>query len=217
MASYYPVFLDLKDRTCVVIGAGQVAEGKIASLLECGATVKMISPEATEDIRKLARESVISWEQREYEEGDLKGAFLAIAATDDNSVNRKIAQEAAQERSLLNVVDVTHLCTFIAPSVVRRGDVTVAISTSGLSPALARKLRQDLQTNPALDYADMAPLIAEVRGELKREGAKIDPEHWQVCLSQEVLELFYRDASAAKVRLKESLLQGAEYGGVPTP
>jgi len=217
MAPYYPVYLDLKGRTCVVIGAGKEAEGKLASLIECGAKVKMISPEVTEDIRKLAQEGIISWEQRGYKEGDLKGTFLAIAAINDNSVNRKIVQEAAEERSLLNVVDVTHLCTFIAPAVVRRGDVTVAISTSGLSPALARKLREELQASPVMNYADMTGLIAEVRQELRKEGARIDPEHWQACLNQEVLQLFRQDPERARARLKESLLQGAAYGGVPIP
>jgi precorrin-2 dehydrogenase/sirohydrochlorin ferrochelatase len=208
MAPYYPAFLDVKNRPCVIIGGGQVAEGKIALLLECGARIKMISPEVTAAVKRMADAGTLLWEKREYREGDLEGAFLAIAATDDNSVNREIAREAGKRNVLLNVVDVTPLCTFIAPSVVKKGDVTVAISTGGLSPALARKLREELQVSPVLDYADLASMISEVRLELRKEGARVDPDHWQACLNQEVLTMYYSDKSAAKKSLKESLLQG---------
>ena len=208
MAPYYPVFLDTKNRFCVIIGGGQIAEGKIASLLECGAKIKMISPEVTPAVKSMADNGTLLWEKREYQEGDLEGAFLAIAATDNNSVNREIYREAEKRSVLLNVADVTHLCTFIAPSVVRRGEVTVAISTSGLSPALARKLRVELQSSPALDYADLALMLSEVRLELRKEGAKVDPEHWQACLNQEILTMYYSDKGAAKKTLKETLLQG---------
>jgi precorrin-2 dehydrogenase/sirohydrochlorin ferrochelatase len=217
MAPYYPAFLDVKNRPCVIIGGGQVAEGKIALLLECGARIKMISPEVTEAVKRMADAGTLLWEKREYREGDLEGAFLAIAATDDNSVNREIAREAGKRNVLLNVVDVTPLCTFIAPSVVKRGDVTVAISTGGLSPALARKLREELQVSPALDYADLASMISEVRLELRKEGARVDPDHWQACLNQEILTMYYSDKGAAKKSLKESLLQGIQPEGVPTP
>ncbi|MBF8267834.1 MAG: siroheme synthase [Dehalococcoidia bacterium] len=209
MAPYYPAFLDVKDRSCVIIGGGEVAERKIASLLECGARVRVISPEATEAVQRIAGAGSLRWEKREYREGDLEGAFLAIAATDDTSVNRVIAREAQRSRVLLNVVDVTSLCTFIAPAVVRRGDVVVAISTSGLSPALARKLREELEKSTALEYADIATLVSQVRQELRQEGARVDSDHWQACLNEDVLALYRSDKSAARERLKESLLQGA--------
>lgn len=207
MAPYYPVYLDVKDRLCVIIGGGPIGEGKIASLLECGANIRMICPDVTEDVQDMADTGVIHLEKRVYEEGDLEGAFVVIAATDDNTVNRRIADEAEMLGVLLNVADVTHLCNFIAPSVVRKGEVTVAISTAGLSPALARKLRETLEVSHALDYADMTPLLAEVRGELRGEGNVINADHWQACLTQELLDLFYRDRDAAKTTLKEALLQ----------
>lgn len=210
MAPYYPAFLDVKNRTCVIIGGGNVAEGKIASLLECQARVKMVCPEVTDGVKEMASAGTITWLQREYRQGDLEGAFIAIAATDDNAVNRQIAQEAESRGILLNVVDVTHLCTFIAPSVVKKGDVTVAISTGGLSPALARKLRESLEVNPVLDYAELAPMLSEVRQDLLKSGIRIHPDHWQTCLSQEVLELYHEDQAAAKQRLRESLLRGAK-------
>ena len=207
MAPYYPVYLDVKDRLCVIIGGGPIGEGKIASLLECGANIWMICPDVTEDVQDMADTGVIHLEKRVYEEGDLEGAFVVIAATNDNTVNRRIADEAESLGVLLNVADVTHLCNFIAPSVVRKGEVTVAISTAGLSPALARKLRETLEVSGDLDYADMASTLAEVRGELRGEGNVINADHWQACLTQELLDLFYRDRDAAKTTLKEALLQ----------
>ena len=207
MAPYYPVYLDVKDRLCTIIGGGPIGEGKIASLLECGANIRMICPEVTQDVQDMADTGVIKLEKRVYQEGDLEGSFVVIAATDDNSVNRRIADEAERLGVLLNVADVTHLCNFIAPSVVRKGEVTVAISTAGLSPALARKLRETLEVSHDLDYADMTPLLAEVRGELRGEGNVIHPDHWQACLTQELLDLFYKDRDAAKNTLKEALLR----------
>ena len=214
MAPYYPVFLDVRERLCVIIGGGQIAEGKIASLLECGASIKMISLEVTAEVQGMADSGILRLEKRAYRDGDLEGAFVAIAATDDNSVNREIVREAEMRNVLLNVADVTHLCTFIAPSVVRKGDVTVAISTAGLSPALARKLREELEVSSVLDYADLAPMLSEVRLELRKEGARIDPDHWQTCLNQEILAMYHSDKLAAKKSLKEALLQGSPSGEV---
>ena len=212
MAPYYPVYLDVKERCCVIVGGGQIAEGKIATLLECGAQIRMISPEVTDEIQDMADTGVLRLEKREYRDGDLEGAFIAIAATDDSSLNRRIAQEAEERNVPLNVVDVTHLCTFIAPAVVRRGEVTAAISTGGLSPALARKLREELQASPALDYADMAPMLSEVRLELRQEGTAVAADHWQTCLNRDILALYYKDRDAAKKALKEALLQGPASG-----
>ncbi len=208
MAPYYPVYLDVKERCCVIVGGGQIAEGKIAALLECGAQIRMISPEVTDEVQDMADTGVLRLEKREYRDGDLEGAFIAIAATDDSSLNRRIAQEAEERNVPLNVVDVTHLCTFIAPAVVRRGEVTAAISTGGLSPALARKLREELQASPALDYADMAPMLSEVRLELRQEETVVAADHWQTCLNRDILALYYKDRDAAKKALKEALLQG---------
>ena len=208
MAPYYPVYLDVKERCCVIVGGGQIAEGKIAALLECGAQIRMISPEVTDEVQDMADTGVLSLEKREYRDGDLEGAFIAIAATDDSSLSRRIAKEAEERNVPLNVADVTHLCTFIAPAVVRRGEVTAAISTGGLSPALARKLRVELQASPVLDYADMAPMLSEVRLELRQEGTAVDADHWQSCLNRDILALYYKDSDAAKKALKEALLKG---------
>ena len=189
MPAYYPAFIDVRGRRCVVIGGGRIGEEKVRKLLECDAGVVVISPEVNDGVRDLEHDGRVTWLRREYEPGDLAGTFLAIAATDDNAVNRQIAAEAEERNVLLNVVDVTHLCTFIAPSVVRRGEVTVATSTGGASPALARKFREELSRSRLLEYADLAPLLSEARTELKRLGATVDPDHWQTCISEELLSL----------------------------
>jgi len=179
MAAYYPVFLDLKGRVCVIVGGGKVAEGKVRQLLESGATVTVVSPNATASIKDLANSGSLRWHPRKFEPGDVKNAYLAIAATDRPEVNRRVAEEADAGKVLLNVVDTPELCGFIAPSVVRRGDVVFAISTGGASPALARKLRESLEASELLDYAELAPLLSKARGEVKRRGLTVAPELWQ--------------------------------------
>ena len=135
--------------------------------------------------------------------------MLAIAATDDNSVNRRIVEEAEARNVLLNVVDVTHLCTFIAPSVARRGPVTVATSTSGASPALARMFRERLISSRLLEYADLAPLLSEARTELMSKGVKVAPDHWQTCITEELLDMVQAGRNdVAKRTLMSDLLNG---------
>ena len=203
MPSYYPVYLDLKGRRCAIIGGGAEAERKAQGLLECGAEVTVISPQVTIVLADLASRGLIHWESREYEVGDLEGAFLAIAENETPKVYVEVAQEAERQGVLLNVVDVTHLCSFIAPAVVRRGEVTFAISTSGLSPALARRLREELSESPVLRWADMADMLSEVRLALRRKGVRPDPERWQECMDDELLDLFH---SGRQVEAKERLL-----------
>jgi len=189
MSDYYPVFLNLKGRTCVILGGGEVAEGKISRLLEAGAIITVISPQVAPAIQMAAQEGLLTWLDREYQDGDLKRAFLAIAATNVRRVNRKIFQEAERHNVLVNVVDDAPLCTFIAPSIVERGPVTLAISTAGVSPALARKLRESLTNDPILDWADLAGAISQVRSQVKKQGAVVDPQRWQCCLSSHLLDL----------------------------
>lgn len=189
MPAYYPVFIDVKDRPCVVIGGGNIGEEKVHKLLECDAKVVVISPEVNKGVQDLVDGERVTWHRREYQDGDLEGSFIAIAATDDNGVNRRIATEAEQRNVLLNVVDVTHLCTFIAPSVARRGEVSVAVSTGGASPALARKFREELTSSRLLEYADLAPLLSDARNELKRQGKTVGGDRWQTCLTEDLLNM----------------------------
>src|SRR4030042_230398 len=152
MSSYYPIFLDLKGKRCIVVGGGSVAERKVEMLLEHETSVTVISPELSPKLQHLADQGAIKTITRNYQKGDLKGAFLVIAATDDPSVNAAVAGQARKQRALVNVVDDPRASDFIVPSMVRRGDITIAISTAGKSPALARKLRSLLEaTLPAGD------------------------------------------------------------------
>lgn len=189
MSDYYPVYLNLKGRRCVVVGGGTIAQDKIIKLLESGAVVSVVSPDATPVIQSLANEGRLEWTPREYRPGDLYGAFLGIAATNRRDVNRCIFEEAEEHGILLNVVDDPVLCSFIAPAIVKRGQVTMAISTGGASPALARKLRESLEDSPALQWADLAPVLSRVRREIKRMGVKVHPQRWQCSMTPEVLEL----------------------------
>ena len=153
MTNFYPVFLNLTGRRCVIIGGGQIATGKISKLLDSGANIIVISPDVTEEIRNLSDNGFTELYLRKYQVGDIDGAFLVIAATNDRVVNQKIFEDAEKSGVLLNAVDDMPHCSFIAPSVVERGSVTVAISTGGASPALARKLRETLENSGDLELS----------------------------------------------------------------
>ena len=213
MASYYPIFLDLKGKFCLVIGGGEVAERKIQGLLECDALITVISPQATPSIRAMAGRGEVQWKAREYEKGDLKGSFLAIAATDQEVVNKTIAGEVAREKVILNVVDNAPLCTFIAPSVIRRGEVTVAVSTGGASPALARKLRESLERSETLEYAHLAGILSSARKELKRRGIVVQPDRWQDSISDDLVALVKSGRSQQALEQLVSRLVNGSQGG----
>ena len=189
MPDYYPVFLNLAGKRCVIIGGGTIAQGKIRGLLQAGCQITVISPDATPGIRQAAQRGDITWQQRVYEPGDLEGAFIGVAATNVWHVNRDIYEEAERLGVLLNVVDDPDLCSFIAPSIVKREPVTLAISTGGASPALARKLRETLAHAEALEWADLADVLAQARRVIKEQRAIIDPERWQCCITRELLDL----------------------------
>ncbi|MEE8517520.1 MAG: bifunctional precorrin-2 dehydrogenase/sirohydrochlorin ferrochelatase [Dehalococcoidia bacterium] len=213
MTRYYPAYLDLTERRCVVIGAGVIAERKATQLLASGADVTLVSATATDELERLADQRKLRWIKRDYAKGDLAGAMLAIAATDDEDVNRQVHAEAQREKTLLNVVDVTPLCGFIAPSIIERGPVTVAISTAGTSPALARKLRElmDGGSCGCLEWADAAGVLAEVRAELRARKATVPPEAWQQAMDDELLEMVENGQEAeAKARLLDTLLAAAK-------
>jgi len=193
-----------------VVGGGPIAEGKVRNLMKHPCDVVLISPDATDALTEWAVDGRFEWKRRGYREGDLKGAFLAIGATGVLEVDRLMAEEAERERVLLNVVDYVPLCMFIAPSIVERGPVTFAISTSGASPALARKLRESMQENELLDYAEIAGLLSKARMEVKRRGWKIPPDRWQEVIDRKLVEAVRegREAEALKDILRK--LSGEE-------
>ena len=207
MTSYYPVYLNLKGRRCVIVGGGTVAEGKISRLLDSGADICVVSPDATPGIRQFVADGAVRWEQRRYERGDLEGAFIAIAATNVREVNRSIFEEAEQRGVMLNAVDDPPNCSFIAPSIVQRGPVTLAISTGGVSPALARKLRESLQVSEALAWADLSSVMAVARSHLREAEllSTIDPQRWQCCITYDLVEMAQAGRQAEAT---ETLLAG---------
>jgi len=146
MDRYYPVFLRIKDKKCIVIGGGKVAARKTLGLLQDGGLVTVISPIISEELQELASEGIVKWEQRQYQQGDVQTAFLVFAATNSREVNRQVCFEAEQHGVLVNSIDDSSLCDFIVPARVDRGKLQIAISTSGASPALTKSIRQELES-----------------------------------------------------------------------
>jgi precorrin-2 dehydrogenase/sirohydrochlorin ferrochelatase len=169
--SLFPIFLKLTARPCIVIGAGNLAESKIESLLAANAAVTVIAPHAGERIIAMADSGEIVWHQREYATGDLTGQFLAVAATNVPAANRAVFAEAEAAGILINAVDDPPFCDFYFPSVVRRGDLQIAISTAGASPALAQRLRKEINALLPLDTGDW---LTEL-GNLRREVLRLEP------------------------------------------
>src|SRR5688572_32245759 len=161
---FYIACLRLTGRRCVVVGAGDVGLEKVEGLLACGGEVVLVAPDATPPLRELADEGSIRWEQREYETGDLEGTFIAIAATNDTDVNIRVFEDAERRAMLVNVVDVPPLCNFILPAIHRTGPLAIAISTAGASPALAKRIRDEIADEYGEPYARLAILLNDVRG-----------------------------------------------------
>ena len=169
--SLFPVFLKLTARPCTVIGGGNLAESKIESLLAANASVVVIAPRANARIAALAEAGEVTLHSREYMHGDLTGQFLAVAATDNPAVNRAVFAEAEASGVLINAVDDPPFCDFYFPSVVRRGDLQIAISTAGASPALAQRLRKQINELLPLDAGEW---LTEL-GNLRREVLQLEP------------------------------------------
>jgi len=167
---YFPVFLDLKEKRCIVVGGGAVAERKVKNLLKAGARVKVISPELTAPLSRLRDEKKISHLSRSYRRKDLEGALLAIAATNDRTINERVFREATANRIPVNVVDDPAHSSFIVPSIVHKKDLLVAVSTSGRSPALARLLRQKLEREIGPEYPRFLSLLGRVRKKVLSRG-----------------------------------------------
>ena len=167
---YYPVHLDIKNRNCLVVGGGTVGTRKVNTLLECGARVTVVSPDPSPKLKKLASNGTIELTQRSYRPADLKGTFLVIGATDDENLNQQISKDAEKSNTLCNIADRPEVCNFILPSIVRRGDLVITISTSGKSPALAKQLRQKLETQFGQEYAEFLLLMGAIRKKLLSEA-----------------------------------------------
>jgi precorrin-2 dehydrogenase len=161
---FYIACLRLSGRRCLVVGGGDVGLEKVEGLLACDGDVTLVAPDAIEPLEDLAKEGSIRWDRREYRSDDLDGTFLAIAATSDTDVNIRVYEDAEERAMLVNVVDVPPLCNFILPAIIRTGPLAIAISTAGASPALAKRIRDEIADEYGEPYARLAVLLNEVRG-----------------------------------------------------
>jgi precorrin-2 dehydrogenase/sirohydrochlorin ferrochelatase len=167
---YYPVYLDINNRSCLVVGGGGVGTRKVRGLLKSGATVTVVSPEVTPEIKALAEQGRIVLCRRPFRSEDLETVFMVIGATSDEALNRRINKEAEDLRMLCNIADVPEVCNFILPAIVERGDLVIAVSTSGNSPAFAKWLRKKLEMEFGEEYDTFLKLMGAVREKLLSEA-----------------------------------------------
>jgi precorrin-2 dehydrogenase / sirohydrochlorin ferrochelatase len=160
----YMACLKLKGRPCLVVGGGEVGLEKVEGLLACDGDVTLVAPEAVAELVAYAEEGSIKWERRTFEDSDLDGSFLAIAATSDTDVNISVSEGAERRAMLVNVVDVPPLCNFILPAIVRTGPLAIAISTAGASPALAKRMKREIAEYYGEPYARLAVILNDHRG-----------------------------------------------------
>jgi precorrin-2 dehydrogenase / sirohydrochlorin ferrochelatase len=199
-AKLFPMFLKIAGRPCLVVGAGAVAESKIASLVEAGGKVRVIAPEATKRVRLWAEAKKIEWQRRGFQPEDLAGMFLVVAATSSRELHKEIFKDATRRGVLCNIVDVPALCDFYYPAVVQRGALQIAISTSGRSPALAQRLRKELEEQFGPEYAEWMEQLGDARDE--QQAGDSEPEerkrlrHEQA--SEEAFEAFRRKRKESK-------------------
>lgn len=208
MKTYTICLIGLEQRRAIVVGGGVIAARKVVGLLEAGAPVTVISPAVVSELTSLAEQGYITLLDRPYQAGDLAGAFLVFAATDDPAVNQAIWDEGSRLGCLVNSVDDPEHSNFIMPAVVRRGEMSIAISTGGASPALARRLREWLETLIGPEYGELVNLLAELRPELLNQFAPGEPrlEAALRLVDSELLEVIKRDGrEAAKLYVLELL------------
>ena len=200
--SLFPILLKLRAKKCVVAGAGKVAAGKAAGLLASGAQVIVIAPRAADWIQSQARAGKLIWRRRRFLPEDVEHAFLAIAATSSNAINEAVYQACVERGVLCNVVDVPERCDFFYPAVVRRGPLQIAISTSGRSPALARRLRIELERQFGADYGAWVEQVGEMRQKLRRRNLPAAERRRLLdqIASRESFERFVQRRERAKTR-----------------
>jgi siroheme synthase-like protein len=193
--SLFPIFLKLENRVVVVVGGGVVAEGKIPALLEAGARVRVIAPDVTQAILRWSEQQELEWHAKKFEPSDLADAFLVVAATPAPSVNGAVYREAERLGILCNAVDDIQHCHFYYGSIVQRGDLQIAISTNGKSPALAQRLRRELEAQFGPEYQQWLEWLGATRDMLRTAGG--DPDSTKVALhhlaSRPMFERFLRE------------------------
>lgn len=188
MINYYPAFINLYGKRCVVVGGGKVAERKVMSLLRCGAHVKIISPALTDVLERQKERRKVAHIKRTYRKGDIEGAFLVIAATGNEKINTRVFKDA---QCMINVVDAPETANFIVPAVVRRGPMTIAVSTSGASPAMAKRIRKELELIYNKDFGRYLNFLKQIRKMIMKEvnDKKARERFLKELVSQEFLNM----------------------------
>ena len=201
----FPMFVKLEGRSCLVVGAGSVGEPKIGSLLASEASVRVIAPTVSPTVAEWARAGAIHWEAREFQTSDLDGVFLVIVATSSRAVNESIFLEARRRNILCNVVDDPEHCDFYYPAVVRRGDLQLAISTNGKSPALAHRIRRELEVQFGPEYGDWLEELGRVRQQQFASG--MNPDDRRRVLHELASREAFEKAQSARIKIEPVVIE----------
>jgi siroheme synthase-like protein len=176
---YYPVFLDIQNRPCLVTGGGTIAQRKVEGLLAYGAKITVVSPFVTPKLEQLALKKKIIWTRAKYHTSDLKGMVMAIGATSDMDANKKLFHDAEAKNIPVNIVDELSCCRFIAPSVMKRGNIQIAISTGGASPLVAKKIREKLEKSIGPEYVVLSDVLKKMRSYIKTLPEDKKKKFWE--------------------------------------
>jgi precorrin-2 dehydrogenase / sirohydrochlorin ferrochelatase len=208
MMRYYPVCLDIRNRQCLVVGGGQVGTRKVRTLLACGARVTVVSPEVTAELSQLGQQGQILIALRDYCTADLESAFLVIGATDDPGLNRRIHRDAEAAQRLCNIADQPDLCNFVLPAVVTQGDLIIAVSTSGRSPAFAKHLKRRLQDQFGPEYGQLLDLMGAIRRRLlaAEHAPEVHKPLFEKLIHNNLLEMIKNDDRSGVDALLEAVL-----------
>jgi len=207
---YYPAYIDIKGKRCLVVGGGKVAERKVKLLLKCDAMVSVVSPELISRLKELNSKGKIKFFKGEFKEKYLKDMFLVIGATDNSEVNLKIYKAASKKNILVNIVDSPEICNFIVPSIVERGDLIIAISTGGKSPALSKKLRKELEDRYGFEYSKFLNTMGSLRKKIssKIRDKKKREEIYNKLVDSDIIKLIRDgDDETVKSRVNEIIRQ----------
>jgi precorrin-2 dehydrogenase / sirohydrochlorin ferrochelatase len=211
---YYPIYIDIEERDVLIIGGGNVCARKAETMMKYGARVTIVSPSMTDEIEAWARDGRLDLRRKTYEIGDLDGASLVIASTDDPCINARVARDCRRRKIPVNVVDVTHLCEFIVPAIVEQGSIQIAVSTGGKSPALARTLKEDLQKLVGPEYDEVNRLLGTLRaGAKKTLPTDVDRKRFfDGIIAEGVLDMF---REGRRREACETIARACQRAGVP--
>lgn len=204
---FFPLFLKLNNRKCIVVGGGKVAERKLAHLASSGAEIVLISPVINDNIRPMADNGQLTWISRGYNKGDIKGAFMVFITTDDRNINKLIREEAAEADILVNVADKPDECDFIYPSIIERGDLTIAVSTGGKSPAMCKRVREQIEKNIGREYEQYLELAGDLRQKVKNKlGSTQETDAFDRFFASDILQLLSQNKiDEAKDRMEKCI------------